>query len=338
MDHADTHVDVSKLAEIALAGTYAGFNARLRQIDFAWDTDGVKADGTFCYLAFRDGQLTQDDFVEFVYHKIVPFCLKRDYIRSCRERLDATHDERWFHEPVDAAKELFIKAKNKNPKSGEPGEVVLFSLLEGILNAPRLVAKMRLKTNPNMEVHGSDAIHMKYQPDDESLTIYWGEAKLYGQLSNALDEIAASIKGFREYDSEREGIQREFDIDLIQAHPDLDTPDVAATRDALLAYFDPYTEHSNKVREIHACLAMWDWSFCKTLNELDPDEAEDLFKEKYRERIESACSLFIEKIKTQGLDKFRFHFFLIPLVDVKDFRRRFCNKVGLPFNEDSGGS
>jgi len=338
MAHADTHVDVSKLAEIALAGTHSGLKARLRQIEFNWTTDGIKAEGTFCYLAFRDGQLTQDDFVEFVYYNIVPFCLPRAQVRSFFDKYAAARDERIFHEAADAAKELFIKAKNKNPKSGEPGEVVLFSLLEGILKAPRLVAKMRLKTNPNMEVYGSDAIHMKYQPDDESLTIYWGEAKLYGQLSNALDEIATSIKSFREYSSERKGAQREFDIDLIQAHPDLDTPDVAATRDALLAYFDPYTEHSNKVREIHACLAMWDWSFCKTLNELDPDKAEDLFKRKYRERIESACSLFIEKIKTQGLDKFRFHFFLIPLADVKDFRRRFCNKVGLPFNEDSGGN
>jgi len=337
MAKADTHIDVSKLAEIALAGTYSGLDARLRQIDFAWNTDGVKAEGTFCYLAFRDGRLTQDEFLEFVYHKIVPFCLNRDYIRSCRERLDDTHDERWFYEPVDAAKELFIKAKNKNPKSGEPGEVVLFALLEGLLRAPRIVAKMRLKTNPNMEVYGSDAIHMKYHPEDESLTVFWGEAKLYTQLSSALDEIASSIKGFREYDSNRKGVQRYFDIDVIQAHPDLDTPDVESTRDALLTYFDPYTEHSNHVREIHACLAMWDWSFCKQVSGLDPAEAEDVFKQKYQERIESACSLFIEKLKSNSLEQFRFHFFLIPLHDIADFRRRFCNKLGLPFNENSAG-
>jgi len=328
-------VDVSKLADIALAGTHTGLSVRLRQIEFDWNTDGVKAEGTFCYLAFRDGQLTQDDFVDFVYHKIIPFCLPRDYVSFCRAKLDATKDERWFHEPVDAAKELFIKAKKKNAKSGEPGEVVLFTLLEGLFHAPRIVAKMKLKTSPNMEVYGSDAIHMKYDPEDQSLTIYWGEAKLYGELSGALEEIASSIKGFREHDLKKDGVQREFDLGVIQSHPDLDSPDNEATKEALLAYFDPYSEYSNQLKEVHACLAIWDWSFCKKLNELDPSEAEEEFKKKYLERIQSACSLFIEKLKSHSLESFRFHFFLLPITDVTEFRRRFCQKIGLPFQNST---
>jgi hypothetical protein len=337
MAELDAQADEARLAAIAVAGTYSGLSARLRQIDFEWTSSGVAAEGTFCYLAFRDGQLTQDDFVDFVYSRIIDFCLPREKVRKAREAV-AAGDTKPMLDLTDEAKSLFLHARKKNPKSGEPAEVVLFTLLEGFANAPRLVAKMRLKTNPNMEVHGSDAIHMKYDSVSGTLTLYWGEAKLYKELPSALDQIAASIKGFRDYNPDTKGTQREFDIALVQSHPDLDIPEAQATRDALLAYFDPYTECSNKIREIHACLAIWDWDFCKSLGTLPPSEAEDIFKKKYRERIETACSLLIEKIKRQGLEKFRFHFFLIPVIDVADFRKRFCDKIGLPFDAAPRGS
>ncbi len=337
MPELDTHIDPSKLASIALAGMQTGLSARLRQIDFAWATNGILAEGTFCYLSFRDGQLAQDEFVDFVYSRIIDFCLPREKVRKAREAV-AAGDTKPMIDLTDEAKSLFLHAKKKNTKSGEPGEVVLFTLLEGLVNAPRLVAKMRLKTNPNMEVHGSDAIHIKYDAASEALTLYWGEAKLYGELASALDEIAISIKGFREYNPDTKGTQREFDIALVQSHPDFEAPEGKAMKEALLAYFDPYTKYSNQIREIHACLAIWDWEFCKVLRSLAPDEAEGTFKKKYLERIESACSLFIDKIKKHGLEKFRFHFFLIPVVDVTQFRKRFCEKVGLPFDAGSGGT
>lgn len=337
MSKADAQVDPAILARIALAGTQDGLSARLRQIDFAWTTGGVPAEGTFCYLAFRDGQLTQDEFVDFVYSRIIDFCLPREKVRKAREAVTAG-DTKPMLDLTDEAKSLFLHAKKKNAKSGEPGEVVLFTLLEGLIKAPRLVAKMRLKTNPNMEVHGSDAIHMKYNPTTKTLTLYWGEAKLYNDLPSALAEIAISVKGFREYNPDTKGIQREFDIVLVQSYPDLDAPDAQAMKDALLAYFDPYTKYSNQIKEVHACLAIWDWDFCKTVGTSPPEDAEETFKTKYLERIESACSLFIDKIKKQGLERFRFHFFLIPIVDVTEFRKRFCEKVGLPFDAGSGAA
>ncbi|MEN6451896.1 MAG: DUF1837 domain-containing protein [Thermoguttaceae bacterium] len=334
MLESSDQVNPDTLRSIAFAGTYTGLAARLRQIDFDWTTDGVYAEGTFCYLSFRDGQPTQNEFVDFIYGRIIDFCLPREKVRRAREAV-ARGDTKPMVDLTDEARSLFIHAKKKNPRSGEPGELVLFTLLEGIVKAPRLVAKMRLKTNANMEVHGSDAIHIKYDAASETLTLYWGEAKLYGELPAALDQIATSIKGFREYNPHTNGVQREFDIHLVQSHPDLDGSEAPATRNALIAYFDPYTEYSNQIKEVHACLAIWDWEFYATLNSLEPDQAEKAFKEKYREQIKSACSLFIHKIKSQGLDKFRFHFFLIPIVDVKEFRKRFCEKVGLPFNADS---
>ena len=52
MPESGAQVNPAILASIALAGTQTGLSARLRQIDFAWTTGGVPAEGTFCYLAF----------------------------------------------------------------------------------------------------------------------------------------------------------------------------------------------------------------------------------------------------------------------------------------------
>lgn len=107
MTDSRTQVDAAKLAAIALAGTHSGLSARLRQIDFAWTTDGVSAEGTFGYLAFRDGQLTQDEFVDFVYirgsgnllilvirpveHRCHGLIQYAQYIMAVRVKMSQTH-------------------------------------------------------------------------------------------------------------------------------------------------------------------------------------------------------------------------------------------------------
>lgn len=331
-DELSDHL-IQALAKIEVVGTYDGLDARVKEVTFEWEVKGMKAEGTFTYLSFRDGKITQNEFAKFISQKIIPFCLSRSFIHDCMHKLAETKDEQFVHKLVDEAKDLFCKAKKKNAKSGEPGEVTLFALLEGLNRAPRLVSKMGLKTNPNMEVHGSDAIHMKYDQGTGLLTIYWGESKLYGDLSSALDEIAISVKNFHEQNPDVPGAQRDFDINIIQSHADLDSSESETTREALLAYFDPYKAQSNNVREIHACLAMWDWDFCKQISSIEPEQAEIQFKKKYLERIETACSLFIDKLQTHGLQHLRFHLFLMPMLDIKEFRKQFCQMVGIPFVE-----
>lgn len=319
------------LARILTVGKNEGLRSRLKEVGFIWNTNGIQAEGTFCYLAFRDGQPTQDDLIEVLFRSIIDFSLPRQDIAARIQRIK-DGDTSCAVELFDRAKSLFIAAKKKNSKSGEPGELLLFMLLEGLLNAPRIVAKMRLKTNPNMEVYGSDSIHMKYDQESQILTLYWGESKLYGDLSTAISNIASSVKAFVTFNPERAGTQRDMDIGIIQSHPDLDITSHDDTKEALLAYFNPYSEYSNKLREVHACLAVWDWEFYKKLNAM-PEIAEAEFVSKYMERIGSACNLFCEKVTAEGLKKCRFHFFLLPVVDMTDLRRRFCAKVGLPFEE-----
>ena len=318
-------LEVSQLADLLLAGSYNGLNARLRELSFDWETKGIKAEGNFYYLSFKDGVPSTSEFVEFVYHKIVPFCLPRKYVKDCIQKLTETGDERYFFEAADKAKQLFIKAKKKLKRSGEPGEVILFILLEGFLQAPRIVSKMDLKTNRNVEVFGSDAIHVKYDLDNQLLILYWGEAKLYQNLNGALERICLSIKGFHTPDEDGEE-PRKRDIYLVQDHSDIDDD---ALKEAIVQFFDPYSEYSNQVREIHACLAVWDWELYKKIEGTPPENIEALFIERYKDKIETSCMTFLDKTKEHSIDNLYFHLFLLPLEDVAEFRKRFFQKIGI---------
>lgn len=71
-----------------------------------------------------------------------------------RQRMDvrAPHEyARLFTE----ARDLFRTAK----RSGEPGEVLLYMLLESALAAPQVLSKLDLKTSSEMEVIGGDGVH-----------------------------------------------------------------------------------------------------------------------------------------------------------------------------------
>lgn len=334
----DTEIvgDINKLAEIALTESHEALREMLGEIDYNISEGGINIVGTFSYLNFRDGRPIQEEFVNLIYHKIVPYCLSRKFIAKCRENLQETKEARWLHEPVDAAKELFIKAKKKNPKSGEVGEVVLFTLLEGLIGAPKIVSKMKLKTNSNMEIYGSDGIHIKFDKNTEELLIYWGEAKLWKELSSAITDIMESIKEFHKPDEITGEKQRDFDINIIREYADIDTTDNEKAKELLLNYLDPYRrEYRDQMREIHACLAIWDWKVYETIikKSSTPEEIEAKFIKRYRSRIEKASKLFVEKARESGIDRLRFHFFLLPLHNIEEFRKRFCQKVGLPYQK-----
>ena len=75
-------------------------------------------------------------------------------------------------------------------QSGEAGEILLYFLMEAVLRAPQMVAKIELKTNPRFETLGSDGIHMRWNPDDNLIEVFFGEAKLYQSVYSACNEGA----------------------------------------------------------------------------------------------------------------------------------------------------
>lgn len=75
--------------------------------------------------------------------------------------------------------------KTPDPKSGEGGEVLLYSFLEAHLGAPKVLSKMELKTSSEHYVHGSDGIHLLETVPAEYQLIF-GESKMYADAKRAI--------------------------------------------------------------------------------------------------------------------------------------------------------
>jgi hypothetical protein len=213
----------------------------------------------------------------------------------------------------DEARQFF----RDEERSGEAGEMLLYFLLEAVLNAPQMVAKISLKTNPKVETFGSDGIHMKWDEADDVLDVYFGEAKLYQDLDRAASEAVESIEKFHARSME------EFELRLVTRHfKHTEGP----TRDAVLGYVNRGTA-SETVRVNHACLLGYEWDEYANLPDGKLDAMIKEFRSRYerdRPRIEA---LLNEKFARFREKRLRFEIFIVPFTSVEEFRKAFLESL-----------
>jgi hypothetical protein len=314
----------ASLADLSPAGSWTGFASRVRTVEFDCSISKVRITGHFYYLAFRDGTPTVEEFATFIHRQIIPFCIPRAEIKECRRKIEESGDTRHMVDLVSRAQKLFVTAKKSRKTTGEPGELILFMLLEAVLGAPQIACKMYLKTAKNVPVHGSDAVHALYEKESKDLELIWGESKLRQELPPALDEICESIKKFLAKDTQRSA--REHDISVVVSHLNVDDPQL---REALCKYFDPYEPELNQRREAYACLAGFDFEFAQMAADASAEQIETHFRQRYLERVGTAVKQFEEKLVAAELQDLKFYFFLLPFPSVADLRAEFYRQLGV---------
>lgn len=315
---------------------YSGIESRVLKLEHTIDgCPPIILQGNFYYLPFKNRQPTIDEFISVLYDKITYYCIPRTVILSAIEEFTRTKDVRHINKLHEQARNLFIRNYEENTVKrhgahlGEPGELILFLLMEAFFDAPQIACKMYLKTSENMPVHGSDGIHIKYNADSDELLLFWGESKLYSKISSAFDEIVSSICKFI---SERDARNpRNRDIDIIKDHPNIDNE---KSKDALLKFFNPYEEESNRIREIYSCFVGFDYNLYNHLADKTGVELREYFLEQYLKRAKTAVELFCSKVKENNIEKLDFHLLLLPFPSVEELRNKFFARLGYPLQKE----
>lgn len=230
--------------------------------------------------------------------------------------------ERIFSALKDEARALFRKweaeeiNEDNQPKSGEVGEMILWLLMEVILNAPQVVAKMDLKTNRKLEVFGSDGIHVKLDSDDV-LNIYFGEAKLYGDVGQALDSAFKSIEKFHE------DKMYEHEFNLVTTHYKF------LKSDQQNQIFDFITGQirAHEVKINHACLIGYDWNDYKKLDGAERKNFISNFTDTYQVEAKRLTKLIQARFDKFSKKEFAFEVFFLPFNSVQDLRTAFNEKL-----------
>lgn len=246
---------------------------------------------------------------EVMYTHIIDYCLaSRDRCQTLTLQEAA--------KLTKMARKLFVhpEATPADPdQTGEAGELLLYLLIEAVLNAPQVVAKMELKTNPNLEVNGSDGIHMAWNANESLVEIYFGEAKVYQDMGAAIKAALASIDGFHAKDICR------HEMLMVTKHFKHAAPAVKSVVGSLILDGVP----TSGVRINHACLIGFNWNEYKAIFSQPTSARLDALKSAYLNaaaKIHSTCD---EKLEAFASKHLRLTFFFIPFKNVQDFRTAF---------------
>lgn len=276
------------------------------------------------YFPLRNGKPTMEEFVDRVLlKKLAKFCLPGSEIRKAKSRFATLTEDEIIEEGADLlnrAIDLFKKANKNTNRNGEFGEVIAYLLIESVLKAPQLVAKMSLKTSAQMPVHGSDGIHFNLD-DGGNLRLFWGEAKCHASVSAAIDSAAESIAENLTHD------KMSHELFLVEHHADWESMPKGLS-DALVKFLDPYHEEYNQRKDVSVMLLAFDFEAFSKLSGFKAEDAEAEFAKLLDTALPNLVERLDDALNDAKVPSHALHLFLLPVQSVAKMRERFQNRIG----------
>ncbi|MEZ8826154.1 DUF1837 domain-containing protein [Vibrio amylolyticus] len=198
----------------------------LKQVNISFKLpDGRQVETLLVYLqCVEDSKTSHDALFECIKAGILQnfvFCYK-----EIQKKLGKASDT--------AMEDLFdkaIKKLSKHTAKGELGELILFTLLDVYIQAPKLLSKISMKSSPRMPVFGADAVHGQFL--GEEFRVYLGESKLHKNFKSAATDATSSIVSAKS----------KFENEFFLLDSFLDFPDMTQElEDKILKSLDPYSQ------------------------------------------------------------------------------------------------
>ena len=313
-----------KSAFAALSKDYGNLTARIRNLSHSVVCTCSGVTLRLHFPAFRQSKPTLTELVDAIAIYLVHFALPRSEIEALTaiyKTTDPIEFMKRYSLLESRARALFIKANETTERNGEAGELLLYLLTEWILGAPQLIAKMSLKTNPSMPVHGADGVHVRYSEKEKKLLLYWGESKLHANVGNAIAAAAKSITEALQPD------KLKHQIDLVQQNISFSGLQ-PAEKEALLRYLNPFEEEYNERLDVTTCLIGFNFDGFAKVAAVDPKAAEAEFRTLAQAELVKVAPKLAKALTDKGLATQPIEIFFLPLPSVSDFRDLFQAKVG----------
>lgn len=296
------------------------FEARLSRHEFHWCNKTKLIHGDFFYLPWKNGRPTTDEFLTYLASQAINYAIPFHQ----REEMYNTSG------PSDLTKIMLLKKKMRDlfltlDTSGEFGELILYLILRDFFDAPQIVCKMSLKTNPNVPFFGADALHVGF--NGNTMILYHGESKMFAESkpTNAIKQSINSSESFLTNEKLKNGARaRDFEVNLISSH--FSIPNCSKEqKEMILNYLNPLKREYNNSKDVAVCLIGFDMDFYKEHYPIDNIEA--IFKKKYKKTIDDATVVFESHVDAKSLSQYNFHFILLPFESIAVFRLKFLERL-----------
>jgi hypothetical protein len=215
-----------------------------------------------------------------------------------------------------AVRDAFLEFNAAHPhRSSEIGELLAYCIALEQLGAAQLLAKMALKTNNNMPVHGLDGIHGKVE--NGWLTLYFLESKLSSNANSGAKEFAESVAGFS---NDTKQYQREYQLVKELGNLDALSP---IDKKVALEYFDIFGTSDIKKRERYVGVILYSdpgafTSLPPVSDDQKPGFHEEVFAEAYAKQLQHHQSAALKHLNNKNgkAEKCRVYFVAVPDADV----------------------
>jgi hypothetical protein len=293
--------------EQLIAVKVADYHSCIDVLDHGFVLNDVVGSIRFHHLkADGNGRPMVKRLTEMLYEYIIDYCIAS---KNRVEPLTTQQSARLTKE----ARKLFRHPNlehGSTDRTGEGGEALLFFLMEAVLKAPQMVAKMELKTNRRDELKGSDGIHARWSEVDNIVDFYFGESKLYQNPNAAIKSAVASISSFHD----NEMYKHEFA--LVTKHFKYASEQVKDQITAQIRNGEP----GEGVRINHACLIGYDWD---RYNGMSEAEMRLQIKDRLLEDGIGLVAKLNETFSSFERKYLNFEIFFLPFPSVSDFRAAF---------------
>lgn len=314
-------IDIAKAMDNLLIKSKGELLSRIEQVSSEITIEGTKSVAT-CYMLKLDanGNTRLRELVDFIDTKLIEYSIPKKEIDKAKKYFIETGSPSKVDELKNKAKTLFTDLN----KTGEGGEILLYILIQEILKIPQLISKMSLKTSGNLHYNGADGIHVEVDSENNNLNLYWGESKMYADLSNAISSCFESLKGFL-LDTQGCSSTQERDLQLITSNINANVHD-DELEDYLVKFFDKDDDFSNRVLYKGVCFIGFDHDSYPSVDDLT--KTNDLVKRLITQKIDRWCkSVSKGIIKHKNLELKEIHVFLMPFPSVEEFREYFLKKI-----------
>lgn len=276
------------------------------------------------YLSFQEHEPMVLEFVQAIANKLVSFCFSNAHLQASYAAMDGLDNNarqeasnQLFMEAVD----LFIKAQKNTKRSGEFGELIAYLLMEWVIGAPQVVAKMSLKTNPEMPVYGSDGIHLKYDAEGDRLLVYFGESKSYEQVTAAIKDAVSSVATALAPEKIRHElmlVKQQFDLAGLPPE----------AREPILDFLNPLSANAHKRETVAVIFIAFDFKAFSALKALEVDEVAPAFEMALVDALTKHTQTLEDELQAAGIDHRRIETFFLPVPKVADLRLAFHQRIG----------
>ena len=220
---------------------------------------------------------------------------------------------------VSRAKERLRKAESND---GELGEILLYTMLEAHLKAPKLLTKLELKTDPNHYVNGADGVHL-LKIDDTTFQFVFGESKLHSDLKTGVEKAFESLKNLLKEDLNK----LRYEIQLVNSNFLKEAHDEHSVE--LLKKLLIPTENDENLNIDHSFGIFLGFDVKITDDERKLNNAD--FRDTIYKKVENAVRTILPTINDQiEQDDFRgynFYIYIVPFSELAKQRKEIIAKL-----------